>query len=168
MPKEYLSTRPLLGSKTVHRRSSRARGRFGGSAKGAPKSVRESTLRCVAEVVSESGDVGITMHQLPRPARARHRPARGRRRSAARPAFDSACREPSWRENIEFRAKIAIKRENIDQEFSHIRWLCSWLEDQAAPVSKSIRKLVAVLRIYKKVGIVNSQINWLRRAILSN
>ena len=30
------------------------------------------------------------------------------------------CREPSWLENIELRAKKAIKCENIDQKYSHI------------------------------------------------
>jgi hypothetical protein len=80
----------------------------------------------------------------------------------------SRCREPSWLENIELRAKKAIKRENIDQKYSHIRWLCSRLELQAAPVGLSVRKPVAVLRIYKKVGPSNSQIKWLQQAILSN
>jgi hypothetical protein len=28
--------------------------------------------------------------------------------------------EPSWLENIELRAKKAMKRENIDQEYSHV------------------------------------------------
>jgi hypothetical protein len=30
------------------------------------------------------------------------------------------CQEPLWRENIEHRAKKAIKCENIDLEYSHI------------------------------------------------
>jgi hypothetical protein len=30
------------------------------------------------------------------------------------------CWEPSWLENIELRAKKAMKRENIDQEYSHV------------------------------------------------
>ena len=30
------------------------------------------------------------------------------------------CWEPSWLENIELHAKKAIKRENIDQEYSHV------------------------------------------------
>ena len=30
------------------------------------------------------------------------------------------CREPSWLENIELHAKKAMKRENIDQEYSHV------------------------------------------------
>jgi hypothetical protein len=35
-------------------------------------------------------------------------------------AMLNRCREPSWLENIELRAKEAIKYENIDQEYSHI------------------------------------------------
>ena len=90
------------------------------------------------------------------------------RRVAGSWGRSSRCREPSWRENIELPAKKAIKCENIYEKYSHIRWLCSWLELQSAPVGKSVRKLVVVLRINKKVGIANSQINWLLRAIFSN
>ena len=32
----------------------------------------------------------------------------------------SGCWEPSWLENIELRAKKAMKRENIDLEYSHV------------------------------------------------
>lgn len=32
----------------------------------------------------------------------------------------TACWEPSWLENIELHAKKAMKRENIDQEYSHV------------------------------------------------
>jgi hypothetical protein len=78
------------------------------------------------------------------------------------------CREPSWRENMELGCKKAVECENIDQKYSHIRWLCSRLELQAAPVSLSVRKPVAARRIDKKVEASNSQIKWLLRAILSN
>jgi chromosome partitioning protein len=33
---------------------------------------------------------------------------------------EGPCWEPSWLENIELRAKKAMKRENIDQEYSHV------------------------------------------------
>jgi hypothetical protein len=69
---------------------------------------------------------------------------------------------------MELRSKKAIERENIDQKYSHIRWLCSRLELQAAPVGLSIRKPITVRRICKKVGASNSQIKWLQQAILSN
>jgi len=61
------------------------------------------------------------------------------------------CREPSWRENIELRSKKAIECENMDQKYSHIRWPCSRLDLQAAPVGLSVRKPVAAHRIDKKV-----------------
>jgi hypothetical protein len=91
---------------------------------------------------------------------------------------------------LELRSKKAIECENIDQKYSHIRWLLSRLELQAAPVGmsfhalsrtlmpetdllqrsefqESVRKPVAVLRNYKKVGTSNSQIKRLQQAILS-
>ena len=37
-----------------------------------------------------------------------------------RPPQGCGCWEPSWLENIELRAKKAMKRENIDQEYSHV------------------------------------------------
>jgi hypothetical protein len=46
---------------------------------------------------------------------------------------------------MELRSKKAIECENIDQKYSHIRWLCSPIERQAAPVGMSVRKPVAVL-----------------------
>jgi hypothetical protein len=76
----------------------------------------------------------------------------------------SKCQEPSWLENIRFRIEKAIKRENIGQTYSHVWWRCWWLDLQAAPVGKSVRKLVVTLGIYKKVRIANSQIKRLQQA----
>ena len=77
------------------------------------------------------------------------------------------CRKPSWLENIDLPGKKAIECENIDQKYSLIRRLCWWLELRAARISKSVRKLVAVLQICTKLRMANFQINWFRRAILS-
>ena len=85
------------------------------------------------------------------------------RRVAGSWGRSSRCREPSWRENIELPAKKAIKCENIYEKYSHIRWLCSRLELQAAPVDLSVRKPIAARRIDKKVEASNSQI----RSLLS-
>jgi hypothetical protein len=64
---------------------------------------------------------------------------------------------------MELRSKKAVECENIDQKYSHIRWLCSRLELQAAPVDLSVRKPIAARRIDKKVEASNSQI----RSLLS-
>jgi hypothetical protein len=56
---------------------------------------------------------------------------------------------------MELRSKKAIECENIDQKYSHIRWLCSRVELQATPVGLTVRKPVAARRNDKKVEATN-------------
>ncbi|MGA8169390.1 MAG: hypothetical protein WB816_00915 [Methylocystis sp.] len=78
------------------------------------------------------------------------------------------CREPSWLENMEFRAEKAIECENITKIILTFDGILLPLELQAGPLRRSVRKPVTDRRIYKKVGATNSQIEWLRQAIFSD
>ena len=81
----------------------------------------------------------------------------------------SGCWEPSWLENIELRAKKAMKRENIDRNILTFDGFASPPELKTKLSRIGIRTLSAPMLAAdpQKVGVTNSQFNWLRQAILS-